>query len=309
MRKLIDAHTHFHRENIPDMLRTMDLVAMEYAVNLGWVLAADEAMDLIKYTREFTGGRIATLSNFGYDGMDRPGYVAGLVDRFRREVDAGAKGLKVLKRLGLSDRYATGGFVRVDDERLDPLWSAAGELGVPVLIHTADPISAWLPLDENNPRLRQYEKDKTHYYADGAHFPRLELLAQRDRVVERHPNTIFVNAHWGCYPEDTDRLVALLARYPNFYADTEPSKIRMTPAGMAHPSRRRIMLDHADRMLYGTDLFLRRGQRMDHAWNREMYDSQRSYFETANEEGLELPPAVLDKFYCENAKRIYRLGQ
>ena len=41
----------------------------------------------------------------------------------------------------------TAGSSPVDDPRLDPLWAAAGELGVPVTIHVADPIAFFEPLD------------------------------------------------------------------------------------------------------------------------------------------------------------------
>ena len=42
---------------------------------------------------------------------------------------------------GLSDHH--GRRIPVDDPKLDPVWKKAGELGMPVLIHTADPKQFW----------------------------------------------------------------------------------------------------------------------------------------------------------------------
>ena len=46
--------------------------------------------------------------------------------------------LKVLKTLGLYLRE-NGKLVKIDDPRFDPMWEAAGALGMPVLIHTSRP--------------------------------------------------------------------------------------------------------------------------------------------------------------------------
>ena len=232
-----------------------------------------------------------------------------IVERFRREVDAGAKGFKVNKRLGLFARYKSGEWVRPDDDRLDPLWAAAGEMGVPVLIHVADPIDNWLPLDETNPRSEMLRKNPRVWFGDGKHFPRLELLGMRDAVLARHPNTVFVNAHWGCYPEDLDHLVRLFETYTNFYADTESGKVKLVPPGRQHASHRDVLVRYADRTLFGTDLayWAREGGRVDHEWNRDMYDRHFKWFETDEEDGVALPEGVLRKFYYDTAKKVYDL--
>ena len=65
---------------------------------------------------------------------------------------AARAGLKVWKLLGLRARDPDGRLVAVDDPRLDPLWAAAAELDLPVLIHIADPIAFFEPLDATNER-------------------------------------------------------------------------------------------------------------------------------------------------------------
>ena len=64
----------------------------------------------------------------------------------------GAIGLKVFKELGLSDKKADGTRLAVDDPALDPVWDLAGELNIPVIIHTAEPQEFFSPLDNHNER-------------------------------------------------------------------------------------------------------------------------------------------------------------
>jgi predicted TIM-barrel fold metal-dependent hydrolase len=126
----------------------------------------------------------------------------------------------MFKELGLRHKDAQGQLIPVDDARLDSLWAKAGELGVPVLIHTADPVAFFQPLDEENERWDELLLHPDWYFG-GPEFPDHDtLLAQRNRVLERHPSTIFIGAHLGNYPEDLAYVDGCLDRYPNFFVDT-----------------------------------------------------------------------------------------
>src|SRR6266567_7523548 len=108
--------------------------------------------------------------------------------------------------------------LRVDDERLAPLLEKAGELGVPVMFHTADTDAFFLPIDRFNER---YEELAAHpdWGFSGAHFSKAELLAQRDRVFSRHPRTTFVAAHVAERSEDLAYVGRLLDAHPNLMVD------------------------------------------------------------------------------------------
>jgi len=299
----IDAHMHVHAEHFAECLKTMDQNGVESIINARTLTPGEDAVPIILESERVTGGRIATLSYFDFRRIEQPGYMDSVVEQFRREVEVGAKGLKIAKSLGLRQKHKDGSWIRVDDERLGPLFAAAGELDVAVIIHTADPIVCWTAEHKDKSRI---------WLGDGKHFGRLDLLEQRERVLERHPETTFVNAHWGCYPEDLDHLVRLFETYPNFYVDTEPSKIELTPLGAEHTSRRDILVKYADRTLYGTDLALWPGKPVDHPWNRDLYDRHAKYFETSgpndySDEGMALPEDVLGKIYYGTAKRVWKL--
>jgi len=301
---------HLCAASLTESLVTMDRNDIAYTVN-ACIVDPMPGMEMVKLSQEVTGGRVITLSSFEGDDLaaiEQPGRVAQIVDRFRREVDAGTKGFKVSKRLGLVAKYADGSWVRPDDERLDPLWSAAGEMNVPVLIHTADPIPNWQPLDETNPRAEMLRKNPRVWFGDGEHLGRLELLEMRERILERHPGTVFVNAHWGCYPEDLDHLVRLFETYPNFVTDTEPSKVRLVPEGKEYKSHRDILIRYADRTLFGTDLaYWHQNPRVDHDWNAEMYAEHFNWLETDENGGVALPEEVLQKIYFDSAKAVYHI--
>ena len=72
--------------------------------------------------------------------------------RFEDAVRRGARGLKAWKPLGLRARDPEGRVVAVDDARLDPLWAMGARLGLPIVVHIADPIAFFDPLDERNER-------------------------------------------------------------------------------------------------------------------------------------------------------------
>ena len=61
-------------------------------------------------------------------------------DAIAQAARAGAKGLKVLKTLGLHLREQSreGPLVKVDDRRFDPMWEACAAHRLPVHIHVSE---------------------------------------------------------------------------------------------------------------------------------------------------------------------------
>lgn len=240
------------------------------------------------------------------EAADGPARLAALV---RDGVRRGARGLKVLKELGLSVRAPEGGRLAVDDARLDPMWAECGRLGIPVAIHTADPDAFFQPLDGTNER---YDELIRHpeWHVSGAGSPaKAALLAARDRVFARHPETRFVALHVGGWPENLDAVSAMLDRFPNVMVDLGA---RQNELGRQPRRARRFVLDYQDRILFGTDRPLTEDP-------SAMYRSFFRWLETADEHfpyhghprqgrwmiyGLDLPDAVLEKVYRTNAERL-----
>lgn len=221
---------------------------------------------------------------------------------------AGASGLKIFKQFGLTYKNPDGSLIEIDDPRWEPIWEACGELGMPVIIHTADPAAFFLPVDATNER---YEELSRHpdwsFYGD--QFPsRLELLAARNRVIARHPDTIFIGAHMANNPEDLAAVDEWLGLYPNLYVEFAS---RISELGRQPYTARKFFLKHSDRILYGTD-----GpwpaERIGLYWRfLETYDEYFPYSEKGFPPqglwqiyGIGLPDEVLRAVYYENALRI-----
>src|SRR5207253_5401255 len=98
-------------------------------------------------------GRFVVFTEPVWSKASDPGYAQFQATQIEEAHKAGARGLKVLKTLGLFLREnGTGQLVRLDDRRFDPMWEAVGALKMPVAIHTSDPEAFFLPIDRFNER-------------------------------------------------------------------------------------------------------------------------------------------------------------
>ncbi|MFC1961385.1 amidohydrolase family protein [Chloroflexota bacterium] len=228
--------------------------------------------------------------------------------RLREQARWGAQGLKVWKHLGLHIRDQHNALVPIDDARLDPVWATAGELGLPITTHIADPVAFFNPLDATNERWEELHAHPDWAF-NGPEFPPfMDLMNQFANVIRRHPNTTFIGAHLGCYAENLGWVGQLLDECPNFHVDVSA---RMAEIGRQPYTARRFFIKYADRILFG----------LDGAANVDDYRLYYRFLETADEYfnytryyrptqgrwqvyGLYLPADVLAKIYHENAVRL-----
>lgn len=323
----VDFHVHAPPGAVPRLVRIMDERGINVAVNLsgGWPgsgLAESVA------AAEKTKGRVVVFANppvqlLGY-GLSPEALAAEL----QMAHQLGARGVKFFKSLGLGYRDTDGKLLAVDDPKLDALFEKAGELHMPVSIHTGDPIAFWLPVDEKNERFDELNAHPGWSYF-GKDVPTWEeLFAAYERRVARHPKTTIVGVHFGNAPELPERVAAMLDKYPNLYVDTAA---RVPELGRKSAVAREIFLKHPDRILFGTDLGV--GEEPDdlmlgstgllpptRADADRFFNSTWRFFETRDEgfasptpiqgrwtiSGIGLPPEVLEKIYAGNADRLLR---
>jgi uncharacterized protein len=305
-----------------DLAAVMEVNQLSGVVNLGILEARGISFqEGIRCFRRALGDRMVYFPTPDFSDV-APGFAERMAEDLERKVEAGARGLKIFKGLGLRHKDADGNLIPVDDPRLDPLWAKAGELGVPVLIHTADPVAFFRPLDENNERWEELQLHPDWHFGQPEFPDHDTLLAQRNRVIGRHANTTFIGAHLGNYPENLTYADSCLDRYPNFYVDTTA---RIGEIGR-HPADevRAFFIKHQDRVIFGTDLTLgwdafEAKDQEDMAELKRFYDAHWRFFET-NEwqieypgfpiagrwkvDGIGLPDGVLQKLYFRNAQRL-----
>jgi len=269
-------------------------------------------------------GRFYTFTEPSYSKFKQSEYPKIQAEAIAEAHRDGARGLKILKTLGLYLRENTtsGTLVKIDDPRFDPMWDACGQLNMPVAIHVSDPIAFFTPTDRFNER---YEELNNHpdwsFY--GHDFPsNAELLAARNRVLARHPKTQFIVLHVGNFAEDLGNVSENLDRFPNMSVDIAA---RIGELGRQPRTARRFFDKHQDRILFGTDATPHGDEFPQQVFNDQLYEIYYRFLETDDEYfdyapakippqgrwriyGIDLPEPILRKVYFENAARQLHLS-
>jgi hypothetical protein len=208
---VIDIHNHVndpygdHAEEIPpaEVVRRMDSSNVQKIVILTGMWG-DKPQGLIDKMVKPYRNRFIVFTQIDWSKIDDPNFSEEMVVQLDDAVRRGARGLKVLKDLGLGVKDKSGQFIPVDDARLDPIWEECGRLGIPVAIHISDPEAFFTPLDRHNERYEELNENPTWSFF-GPQFPSKEkLLAERNHVVEKHPRTTFIALHVANWPENLD---------------------------------------------------------------------------------------------------------
>lgn len=314
----IDVHNHQYdmpNQNIPALLKQMDSLNMRVMVNLsgrgfrnnnGVFDVNDNSylVSSIQNAKKTTPNRIVVFTNVSFSGVGEKDWAANAVKQLEADVKAGAQGLKIYKSLGFSAKDNNGKVLRVDDPRLDPVWEKCGQLGIPVLIHTADPKQFWEEPDEHNERwleLLTYPGRKRSA-TDPA--PWEDLIQQQHTVFRKHPKTTFINAHLGWYGNDLAHLGKLLDSFPNMYVEFGAV---IAELGRQPKTAKVFFENYQDRILFGKD-----------SWVPAEYSTYFRVLETEDEYfpyhkkyhafwrmyGLGLSDAILKKVYYKNALKI-----
>jgi uncharacterized protein len=303
----VDAHNHQRRHSptsLGEVVREMDAMNMAVMVNLSG--GSGQALrDQVTLTERVAPGRFVTFANLNFEGIDDAQWGARAATQLERDVkEGGARGLKIFKNLGMTRRDGQGRRIATNDPRFDPVWTKAGELGIPVLIHTGEPAAFFLPVDEKNERWLELTLHPSRgRMGDG--LPDFDaLMAEQHAVFRQHRNTTFINAHLGWFGHDLASLGKLMDEIPNMV--TELGAV-IYELGRQPRFAREFFVKYQDRILMGKD-----------SWVPSEYKTYFRVLESADEYfpyhkkyhafwpmyGLDLPDEVLKKVYYENAVRV-----
>jgi predicted TIM-barrel fold metal-dependent hydrolase len=250
--------------------------------------------------------RFMVFTQIDWSKIDDPQFSQKMVAQLDDAVRRGARGLKVLKDLGLGVRDKSGRLIAVDDPRLDPIWDECGRLRVPVAIHVSDPEAFFHPVNATNERYVELigHPDWSFYDHD---FPSKEaILEARDRVFARHPHTTFVALHVANWPENLDYVSAMLDRYPNVYVEFGAREAEL---GRQPRRAREFFLAYSDRIMFGTDSGPEDGMYQNYFRWLETGDEYFEYWGYPEQGlwhiyGMQLPDDVLEKVYHLNAEKL-----
>ncbi|MFN2138574.1 MAG: amidohydrolase family protein [Candidatus Promineifilaceae bacterium] len=318
---IIDAHNHlaepfgggWDKRPLAELLERLDQAHVTTYVDLDGGWGEDILQRHLDYFKQGAPDRFLIFGGVDWERWAEYGdrFGAWAAGRLEEQVRWGAQGLKIWKPLGLHVKDQHGRLVAVDDARLDPIWQTAAELDIPVLIHVADPVAFFLPLDANNERWEELQAHPDWQFPSPP-FPSFQtIMEQLAGLVANHPATTFIGAHVGCYAENLPWVADMLERYPNFYIDISA---RISELGRQPYTARSFFLTYSDRILFGTDA----------GPSLEAYRTYIRFLETKDEYfsydsqpvpgqgrwaiyGLFLPDDVLEKVYRQNARRVLHL--
>jgi predicted TIM-barrel fold metal-dependent hydrolase len=249
--------------------------------------------------------RFVMFTNINFRDVG-PGFGQKAAALLEADIKAGALGVgEIMKGFGLSARKTDGSRLKLDDPELDAIWQTAARLRIPVFIHTADPAEFFQPLDYQNERWLEMALFRDRRFFDRSRFPSFEeLMAERDRLLAKHPNTTFVLAHLGWHANDLGRLGALMDRLPNVYGEVGAV---LYDLGRQPRAAHAFFAKYQDRVLFGKDSF--QPDEYPYFWRvfetaDEYFDYYRDYHAFWKMYGLELPDQVLKKLYYGNALKI-----
>ncbi len=321
----IDIHNHLGRwltpdggwmiPSVGDLLSLMDSADVEAIVNLDGMTGDELTANLERYDRAHPG-RFFTFCQLDWSRLSEPDGEATLLAAVDESARAGARGVKIWKSLGLTFRDDRGALISPDDPRVVRIVQRAGEHGMIVLIHTADPVAFFEPLDKRNERLDELRGARDWWFGDQATYPTFDQLWNAHAsLVRQCPQVTFIGAHVGCLAEDLDRVSDLMRVAPNYHVDIAG---RLAELGRQPRRFARLVSEHPDRVLFGTDVYpATLEQYRLHYRFLESHDESFAYAPGAavppqgrwDIHAAALDPALLPALYRGNARRLLRLDE
>ncbi|MBW7856879.1 MAG: amidohydrolase family protein [Leptonema sp. (in: Bacteria)] len=270
--------------------------------------------DYNKLKSKYPENKLFHFPAWNYDRLKENNNQTGIqqmADDLEAMAKAGIKGIKMWKNLGLGVKRPDGSFYTIDDEAFEPLWQVVEKYDLLVAMHSFDPPAFFDLINSKNERFEELAHHPEWTFAKGPTFD--ELMAQRNRLFEKHRNIRFVSLHFAELAHDLKRAGEFLDQHPNVSIDTAQ---RIDELGRQPKAARDFFIKYQDRILYGTD-------------GVPDYEKVRIYwrfFETDDEyfdyfpphkprkgfwkiSGISLPDTVLKKLYYQNALKLLKISE
>lgn len=302
----IDVHGHQYQMPTQDLsllISDMDKLNLAIMVNLSGG-SGERIKKSLKNIKDHYPNRFAVFANVDFDGVGKPGWSEKAVAQLEADIKNGAKGLKVYKSLGLRDTDVSGKRLAVDDDRLSAIWEKCAEMGVPVLIHSADPKPFWDEVNSDNERWLELKTHPRRKRSATDPAPWEQIIGEQHRMFKKHPKTNFINAHMGWYANDLGTLSRLMDEMPNMYVGIGAI---IAELGRQPKNANKFFVKYQDRVLFGKD-----------SWKPEEFPTYFRVLESDDEYfpyhkkyhafwamyGMDLPDEVLKKLYYKNALKL-----
>lgn len=319
---MIDAHIHYGDDS-PEFLTLLSEFDMKL-VNICVVHEPGETWrtqaDRYRSLAQTHPARFAWCTSIDLPRFDDPDYADATIRGLDQDFAQGAIACKVWKNVGMEVRRPDDSYLLIDDPIFDPIFDHLAASGRTLLLHMAEPLACWQPLDPASPHYNYYSQNPQWHMYNRPDVPsHATLIAARDRVLEKHPSLRVVGAHLGSLEHDVGEVAARLDRYPNFAVDISARLGNL--ARQPSDKVRDFFERYQDRILFGTDVVMRTAPADLPPDERAaaltpLADTYRTHFAylegTADvtvrgytTQGLGLAPDVLDRIYTANARAWY----
>jgi len=299
----IDIHSHHPNptpEHVDQLVKEMDTINLRVIVNLSGG-TGDQLRQTLATMKGRHPDRFVVFANLSYNDLNTPGYGKRAAARLEQDVETGAQGLKIFKNFGMDVKYSNGQRVHVDDPEFDPVWDKCAELGIPVLIHIAEPSAFFDPWDYHNERWIELKQFPARSRPPDKYPPFETLIAERNHLFAKHPKTNFIAAHLAFHGNDLERLGKTLDTLPNMYVDIAAV---LAELGRQPYSAHDFLVKYQDRVLMGKDIY----DVNEYKWYFRALETRDEYFEYYRPRhafwriyGFQVPDEVLKKVYYKNA--------
>ena len=315
----IDAHVHVTGDHpqIIGLLKELDVkllnICVAHQASTWRQRAADYARLTAAHPQHF-----AWCTTFDPPDFRRADYADRVIAGLDEDLQRGACACKVWKNIGMEIRDPDGAFIQVDHRVLRPVFDYLEKIACPVILHMGEPLACWRPLTEIGPHTGYYRNHpEWHMYGRDGVPSHADIIAARDRLLDRHPKLAFIGAHLGSLEYDVDEVARRLQQFGNFAVDTSARLFDL--AFQDRTKVRNFFAAFPDRVLFGTDLVARTpASELDEADRdalanrlRQAYDLAQTYY-AKNEDipgpgrtvrGIGLSANILDQLYSGNVAR------
>ncbi len=273
-------------------------------------------------------GRNAWVTTFSLDSFNKEGWQEQVIAYLKKSVENGAVGVKVWKNIGFFLKDEKGQLVMIDNPRFDPVLDYLAKNHIPLIGHLGEHKNSWLPLEKmtvNGNREYARAHPEEHMYLHPERPSYEDYINARDRMLEKHPDLIFIGAHLGSLEWSVDELAKRLDKFPNMSVDMAERVSHLQYQALTEWQKvRDFFIKYQDRLVYGTDL---RSSAMDivnqgikdpegiKKHTHEVWMRHWKFFNTdqmmrvpkveGEFKGLKLPREVIDKIYRTNAEKLF----
>jgi len=281
----------------------------------------------IRMTEAFPG-RIAWGTTFSLENFNKDGWQEEAIQYIKNSVSKGAIAVKVWKNVGFFLKDKQGKLVMIDNPRFDPILNYLAENHIPLIGHLGEHKNSWLPLEKmtvngNRDYARAHPEEHMYLHPERPSYE--DYINARDRMLEKHPDLIFIGAHLGSLEWSVDELAKRLDKYPNMAVDMAERISHLQYQALTDWQKvHDFFIKYQDRLIYGTDL---RSSAMDivnkgitdpagiKRHSHEVWLRHWRFFTTDEKmivpkvegefRGLKLPKEVIDKIYRKNAEKWF----